>query len=81
MHQSLTNIVKLQNMSGPTEGTSSLEDKISDQVLIKSVQAYLNEELEVKIIKKNIKLATKPGDNYVSFVYQVGVTYMWVLSN
>lgn len=63
-------------MSGPTEGTSSLEDKISDQVLIKSVQAYLNEELEVKIIKNNIKLATKPGDNYVSFVYQVGVTYM-----
>lgn len=63
-------------------GTETLitpvEDKISDSVLIQSIQSYLNEDSRVKILKKEIKSATKPGDNYISSVYQVGVTYSWV---
>lgn len=51
-------------------------DKISDSVLIKSIQSYLNDdEVEVKILKKDIQLATQSGDNYLSLVYQVAVTY------
>lgn len=62
-------------MSSKVENPLPMEDKISDHVLIKSIQSYLNDDREVVIIEKDIKLATKPGDNYLSFVYQVGVTY------
>lgn len=55
---------------------SSVGEKISDSVLIKSIQSYLNDdEVEVKILKKDIQLATQSGDNYLSLVYQVTVTY------
>lgn len=54
----------------------SVEDTISDCVLIKSIRAYLNDsDAKVQIVTKDVRLATKPGDNYLSFVYQVGVKY------
>lgn len=58
------------------QATMSGADQISDSVLIKSIQSYLNDDqVTVKILTKDIKLATATGDNYLSLVYQVGVTY------
>lgn len=54
----------------------AVPEKITDQVLIKSIQSYLGDDsITVRILKKIIRLATNPGDNYLSSVFQVGVTY------
>lgn len=67
-------------MSSAAVNQVSVENKITDSVLIKSILAYLNEPAEserrIRIQRKNITLATKPGDNYISFVYQVDVDYL-----